>query len=127
MSNESEILVPRRINIGRVAVALLSALVGITLAAGARAEAVTLECTWAGPPDTIMSSDQPTVDVDLRAGVVRGPHAVHRIDQVTDRYVYYGSYWRIDRKTGSIEGLNLQTHAFGLQYKCRRVEGNVIP
>lgn len=105
---------------------------GIALATPARAEVVTLECTNISLP----GGTPYTADIDFATSVVRELSTTYRIDQVTDRYIYYGSSrhiygaigspFRIDRKTGMQESQNVVTHEFAPIAKCIRLEGNVF-
>ncbi|HWI26489.1 MAG TPA: hypothetical protein VN668_05925 [Stellaceae bacterium] len=107
----------------------------LVLGIPAWADPVTLRCTWT-PNMSSLAGQQVTMDFDLERGVVQpSVSAVHRIDQVSDRYIYYGageipqntgSSWRLDRRTGVIEAQNIESHSFVPIMNCQRVQGKVM-
>lgn len=123
----------------RTSVASILAMIGLaavlTPAAPARAQVVTLQCTFVPQMGAPIGGTQYTVDIDLTAGLVRYANGVtYRIDEVTDRYVYFGSDtraygnaspWRLDRRTGVTEARS-RAGAFSTQSACRRVQGTVF-
>lgn len=114
---------------------LLSSVLALGLSGGpALAEVVTLRCTYLSP-QLAATGGAPTVDVDFDGGVVRFPTVTYRIDQVTDRYIFYGagldaringSAFRLDRKTGVMDSRNVSTNQFMPQLQCQRVTGSVL-
>lgn len=114
-----------------IVAAILAA--AVAFATPALAEVVTLQCV--NLPGAPLAGTQFTVDFDLDAGVVRFTNGItYRVDNVTDRYVYYGSReiqinespYRLDRKTGVMEDLSATRHIWGPQANCRRVQGKVL-
>ena len=96
---------------------------------------VTLQCTYT-PNMSSLAGQEITMDFDLANGLIRvSTGDSHRIDQITDRYVFYGageipqnsgSSWRLDRRTGVIEAQNIASHQFVPILDCRRVQGKVL-
>lgn len=100
----------------------------------ALADVITLQCIYTRD-DPVLAGRQFTVDFDVSSGVVRIGNSIEKINQVTDRYIYYGrgplpgmvgSPWRLDRRTGVIEGNRVYSSAFtntwGPQSNCQRVQ-----
>ena len=118
----------------KTSIVLASALTLSFLMGQARAEVVTLRCTYLSP-QLASAGGTPTVDVDFDGGMVRFPTVNYRIDQVSDRYILYGSgldarisgsTFRLDRKSGVMESKNVGTGQFVAQMQCQRITGSVL-
>lgn len=96
---------------------LLAAALTLALAAPALAEVVTLQCAPAGTA-ALVGTGPYAMDVDMTARAIVSFGTTTKIDQVTDRYIYYAASQapdgrrstELDRKTGFIQSRRVGTN-----------------